>query len=69
MGNCGSVSECMTFCDISENQVTCINWAASKKIVSEGEAKKVRDMNKKEEEFKPNKAVVYLHENVMHTAE
>ncbi|MEK7652573.1 MAG: hypothetical protein AAB334_01335 [Patescibacteria group bacterium] len=53
LGNCGSVSECMTFCDISENQVTCINWAASKKIVSEGEAKKVRDMNKKEEEFKP----------------
>ena len=53
LGNCGSVSECMTFCDMSENQVTCIDWAASKKIVSENEAKKVRDMNKKEEKFEP----------------
>ncbi|MFA5838340.1 MAG: hypothetical protein WC849_00130 [Candidatus Paceibacterota bacterium] len=53
LGNCGSVSECMTFCDISENQIACIDWAASKKMVSEGEARKVRDMNKKEEEFKP----------------
>jgi len=53
LGNCGSVSECMAFCDVSENQVACIDWAASKKIVSAGEAKKVRDMNRKEEEFEP----------------
>ena len=53
LGNCGSVLECMAYCDIKENQVTCIDWAASRKIVPESEARKVRDINKAEEEFEP----------------
>lgn len=46
LGNCGSQEECKSFCDNSDNQVACVEWAQGKGFATEGEVKRVKDMRR-----------------------
>ncbi|MFA5793387.1 MAG: hypothetical protein WC897_06035 [Candidatus Gracilibacteria bacterium] len=50
LGNCGSRQECKTFCDNSENRITCIEWGRRTKVFKTEDANKMT----KREEFKKN---------------
>lgn len=45
LGNCASQEECKMFCDNTDNQVVCMDWAAGKGFVDKKEAEKVREIN------------------------
>lgn len=53
LGNCASQEECKAFCDNSDNQVACVEWAQGKGFVTKGEVKRVRDMRRFDKEAAP----------------
>ncbi|MEK7575998.1 MAG: hypothetical protein AAB491_02885 [Patescibacteria group bacterium] len=43
LGNCASQEECKAYCDNSDNEVSCVNWAAGKGFVDKKEAEKIKE--------------------------
>lgn len=49
LGNCESQEACSTYCDLTENHLTCINFARSSELIVQSEAERMAELEKFEQ--------------------
>ena len=54
LGDCNSQKECGDFCEKKENHMFCVDWAESQGIFTNQKAKRMKDINRMQEQVDGN---------------